>query len=93
MSFLPPPKALTNYRPMKAIKREVSSEDESEFGIRIYDGVFGRTDIFPLTNTEDNLTRWHFGSSDLVLRHFSIEDWDDGGEKKSPKFGLVLKAK
>jgi len=85
MSILPPPKVLTYYRPMKAIKREVSSEDESEFGIRIYDGVFGRTDIFPLTNTEDNLTRWHFGSSDLVLKHFSIEDWDDGDVKKISK--------
>jgi hypothetical protein len=85
MNFLPPPKVLSNYRPMKAIKREASSEDKSEFGIRIYDGVFGRTDIFPLTNTKDNLTRWHFGSSDLVLKHFSIEDWDYGEAPKKPK--------
>lgn len=76
---------LSNYRPMTAIKRAVSSEDESEFGIRIYDGVFGRTDIFPLTNTEDNLTRWHFGSSDLVLQQFSIEDWNEDYDKKTLK--------
>lgn len=70
---------------MTAIKRAVSSEDESEFGIRIYDGVFGRTDIFPLTNTEDNLTRWHFGSSDLALQQFSIEDWNEDFDKKTLK--------
>jgi len=73
---------ISDYRPMRAIKRTVSSENESEFGIRIYDGVFGRTDIFPLINTAKNLTRWHFGSSDLALEQFSIEDWDEGYEEK-----------